>query len=252
MATNTKVCPNCGTELIKEAKFCRICGTKVDNRPSDSPERSTYELKPSGDFEPVLNDDMIRQLSARQRLKTLDKEKNEILQQVEILVNKSKAGLIEKDEAKEKITAAKQKINQLNSEKKQLLELADKTLEVETLYEKFKELSEKLKRLNEMKRAGTIKHPDVHAEMVRKYQVELNEVRQQLDSERQQLQYWMATLREELRQQDKEIERIQIQAELGELSREEANKKEKEIRSKNEEKAQALRTLEEIYHETTI
>ena len=129
---------------------------------------------------------------------------------------------------------------------------ARKKLEVEEVHEKFKELSEKLRKLNDMKRAGTIKHPDVHAEMVRKYQIELNETRQQLDHHRQRIQHWMAILREDLRQKDKEIERIKIQAELGEITRNDANKKEKELLTKNQVKMQALRTLEEVYHATNI
>ncbi len=251
MGVGSKTCPNCGTELIPEAKFCRICGTKVTKATSHSTTLMPDEHVKPPEMDFSLNDDLLKQLSARQRIKEIDKDMNEILQQVEVLVNKSKAGLIGKDEAKTKIDAAKQKISSLKSEKKELEILAKKKLTVEELHEKFKEASDKLRKLNDMKRAGTIKHPEVHAEMVRKYQAELSQVRQDLDRQRQQLQYWMASLREDLNQKDKEIERIRIQAELGEITKSEATERENEIISTNKTKMHALKTLEEIYDYTT-
>ncbi len=248
MNSTVNVCPNCGTELIPQARFCRICGTKLATTvmaTSSSPITPSIEGKDA----PKIDETIFNTLYARKRVKEIEKEIKKILQEVEMLVNKSKAGLMDKQEAKREIDSAKQKVLKLTQEKKEWENLAKNKLEVEKLHESFSDVSDKLRKLNDMKHAGTIKHPEVHAEMVRKYQQELATIRVELDRHLQSLQLWMALLRDELTQQEKEIEKLKIQVELKEISKSDADKKEKEILEKNKKKRFVLQSLREIYEE---
>ncbi len=255
-----EICPNCGAEITANAKFCRFCGFPIKRKTSNSSrvavtrtQESSFPKTPQSSVtsqsEKTLQierppQEVLDLLYGRTRQQEISLEVKTALSELDKIKQKIEIGLIEQEEADEKIDAIKEKILQLKNEK---AALKSGTLPVEEYVKKYQDLHEKLEKLENLYRSGQIQHQDIYLEKKKEYQEKISKILSDIRKERQKVEIWLTLLREDYDNIEKGIEKLKVSLNLDEITKEEYEEKLKDYSAQKEKLQKVLKELKRIY-----
>ncbi|MHA1166413.1 MAG: zinc-ribbon domain-containing protein [Candidatus Hodarchaeales archaeon] len=236
-------CPNCGKEITSNAKFCRMCGKKLTTSEAASPSPPARESiysrtiqlgskkepstpvpppsppsKPAIDVEPIT-EEIIDILYSRTRVKTVEKDRQKLVEEFSDIEKKMEIGLLASDEAMSKIKEIKVKMAKIKEEK---TGLKIGKIQAEKDLEAYVKAVNKRKKLEEMKTAGKISSESVYSKLYGEATSAIDKLKESLSAEKLKMEHWSLDMDSDVSEIKESIESTKVRAELGEITKEEA------------------------------
>lgn len=201
--------------------------TSTNQEPALDITASDPVLQPKEDekFDPIT-DDIIDVLYSREREIDIKEEIKENLSEVEKIEQRLNIGLASKDEASEQIAEKQNLMTALKAERKSLK--IDK-IQLEVLEADIKELKDKLDKLHIMYNQGKISHESVYTKLKTEYDDSLKEKEADFNQQKINITHWMKVLELDVQKMKEDIDMANTKADLGELPKAEAEKKQSEL-----------------------
>ena len=125
-------CPVCGKPVLSNFKFCKSCGARLskdvfENRKEPKQQSDIHSSSmsfgsevdaPSEEIE--IDQEIVHALAIKGRLVVIDREMEEILEEIENLEERVKVGLIPKEDAKERVTGLNKRFVEIKLDKKKI------------------------------------------------------------------------------------------------------------------------------------
>ncbi len=254
-------CPSCEREIQKNWRFCRFCGTRLDLAQNEefetTPPSSIHgndailEESPvaSAEKEPVQpephkidRETYKRIILTRDKRRRLALEKKELVSQVDALLEQVRAGLLTKESVMPEIQKIKQRKEEIERQEKEIGELPEE-LPIEKILDEEGRIRDKLRKLDMLKKDDSVSKETI-AETKRELQAELDTIRMQKHLEQAELKKWLADLKQEISEKRKELEKLYVNLQLGELSKEKYEELKKQFTKDLEGLADLIRYLE--------
>lgn len=245
-------CQVCGNEIKSTWKYCRFCGTKLEVLPKleDTPTKNEEELiedavkdEPKQKEEIEFDKDLYyRILATRSRRKRLAERKEELLEEVNSLLEQVKSGLVKPDYAKPKISELKDQVKEITEEEKKFSSLPEE-LPYEVLLDEIDAAKEKFNRLLEIKKSESISK-DTLQEAKKQYLENIQLLEGQKSTVVGHMRKWLHELKEKQNKLRKERETLYLKKELEELTKEEYERRNKELVEKLSELDQVIRLVQ--------
>ena len=176
-------------------------------------------------FDPIT-DDIIDTLYSREREVDIKEEIKENLTEVEKIEQRLNIGLISKEEASSQITEKQNLMTALKAERKSLK--LDK-IRIEVLEGEIKELQDKVDKLEIMKNQGKIAHESVYEKLKTEYETGLEDKSTEFNQQKRNITQWLKVLELDVQKMKEDIDMTNTKANLGEVSKDEAEKKQTEL-----------------------
>lgn len=226
-------CESCTREVQDSWKYCRYCGKvqpKREQRDTDEKIDISEQTTEISEIEIKFNKDLyFKVLSTRSHRSKIIKEKKEVLNSVNSLLEQVQSGLVTREYALPKIKELKNKVTALSEEEKKYEDLPDK-LPLEVLLDEIDAANTRLRKLDDLK-----SDPAITKETIREAKVQSEESLKLLKDQQSMinghLRNWQADLKSKLNSERKELEHLYIRVKTGEIIEEtyEERKTEKSI-----------------------
>lgn len=176
-------------------------------------------------FDPIT-DDIIDSLYSREREVDIKDEIKENLTEVEKIEQRLNIGLLSKEDASNQITEKQNLMTALKAERQSLK--LDK-IRIETLEGEIKELQDKLDKLEIMKAEGKIAHEAVYDKLKTEYESGLEDKSSEFNQQKRNITQWLRVLELDVQKMKEDIDMTNAKADLGEVPKEDAEKKQSEL-----------------------
>ncbi len=253
-------CPSCGKDVQTNWRFCRYCGIRLDfeKEPSSSIESTpdTEEtiqilekelgIKPDKEVieEELDKEKYERIIFTRDRRRRLNEEKKELLSKIDELLEQVRAGLLKKDAVMSEIQKIKKRKEEIEKEEAEIGDLPE-TLPIEDLLDEEEEIKQKIRKLDLLKKDQSVSKETL-LDTIQEYKEKLSSIRERKLKEQVKLQKWLAELKSELKNQRKQVEKLYVRFQLGELSKEKYEKEKTKLSKNLERKNELIIFLEEL------
>ena len=188
-------------------------------------ENDPFLNKVSEKFDP-MTDETIDTLYSRERDVDIKEEIKESLAEVEKIEQRLNIGLLSKEEASDQIKEKQDLMSALKAERKSLK--SDK-IAIETLQVEIKEFQDKLEKLHIMYNTGKIAHESVYEKLKAEYNAGLKSKQEKYDQEKINVRNWLSVLQADVKKMKEDIDMTNTKADLGEVPKEDAMKKQSEL-----------------------
>ena len=198
--------------------------------------------KPEEKFDPIT-DEIIDTLYSREREVDIKDEIKENLTEVEKIEQRLNIGLLSKEEASAQISEKQNLMTALKAERKSLK--LDK-IRIETLEEEIKELQDKLDKLHIMQNQGKISHESVYTKLKTEYETQLEDKSSEYNKQKRNMTNWLKILELDVQKMKEDIDMTNTKADLGEVAKDEAEKKQSELEIEIYRKELAYHALKNV------
>ncbi|MEA2071431.1 MAG: zinc-ribbon domain-containing protein [Asgard group archaeon] len=228
-------CPVCGKPVLPTFKFCKSCGARLpkemfkkkqeskdiysDSLPSDEKSESPEIEK--------IEPEIVQALAVKGRLLTIDKEMEEILEEIENLEERVKVGLIPKEDAKKRIKKLNQRFVEIRIDKKKLKK-GTVSIPIFDIIKSKEQSEERLEKLEGLKKEKAISQK-TYEKMKQEYKEAIAKASREITNEIVKMEHWKDQLKKELQQKREELERLFVRKSTGELSEEEYAEEKEEL-----------------------
>ncbi len=230
-------CPICGKPVLQNFKFCKSCGARLPKSMFKKKDKSSSDIYSSSfgtevveskshEVEP-MDPNVVHSLAIKGRLIIIDKEMEEILEEIENLEERVKVGLIPKEDAKDRVNELNKRFVSIKIEKKKLAK-GGAPIPIFDLIEKKEISKERLTKLEGLKRDGTISSK-TYDKMKREYKSTIADAERQIKQEYIKMENWKNQLKKELAQKRELLETLFVRKSTGELSENEYNEQREEL-----------------------
>ncbi|MHA1629801.1 MAG: zinc-ribbon domain-containing protein [Candidatus Heimdallarchaeota archaeon] len=231
-------CPVCGKPVLPTFKFCKACGARLPKRmfkEKDEPEEdlhatsfgSEITVNDSTEEDFSLTDDIVYALAVKGRLILIDKEMEEILEEIENLEERVKVGLVPKEDAKNRVDELNKRFVEIKIEKKQLKKKST-PIPIFELIDKKETAKERLSKLKGLKKEKSISQK-TYEKMEREYREEIATTEKAITNELLKMERWKDQLKKQLAQKRETLETLFVRKSTGELTEDEYNKERAEL-----------------------
>ncbi|NHJ87147.1 MAG: hypothetical protein FK734_16910 [Asgard group archaeon] len=230
-------CPICGKPVLPNFKFCKSCGARlpkdmfkqqelvVKDIHSASISDQSFSSK-TDDVEPI-DPEIVFSLAIKGRLVIIDKEMEEILEEIENLEERVKVGLIPKEDAKDRVNELNKRFVEIKLEKKNLNKKGV-PIPIFELLEKKDSSKERLDKLEGLKKDKSISEK-TYEKMKREYKTAISEAETQITQELVKMEIWKAQLKKDLDAKRELLETLFVRKSTGELSEDEYNREREDL-----------------------
>lgn len=229
--TESKKCLACQTEVQPTWRFCRYCGAKLHQEKvaeSTTDEQILEEkVEKVEEVVEIDRDIYYKVLAARGTRNAIVKEKSELLGEIKALLEQLKAGVSTREYALPKIQELKSKVEALNA-KEELFKDLPIDLPLEILEDKIVAMEDKLKKLDLMKKDKNRDQNTVN-EMIKEYELSLFDLKNQRSKYQGKIRIWKHEISTKLADSRKELQKLDIRKEMGELTESEHKKVKTEL-----------------------
>ena len=220
-------CPICGKPVLPNFKFCKACGARLpkdifEEKKQIESDKGFYtssktikEEIESKSTEPV-DDDIVYALAVKGRLILIDKEMEEILDEIENLEERVKVRLVPKEDAKSRVTELNKRFVEIKLEKKKL-EKGTTPIPIFDLMKRKDEAKERLQKLDGLKKEKSISEK-TYDKMKQEYEYAISDSEKQITQEIIKMERWKDQLRRELNEKRELLETLFVRKSTGELS----------------------------------
>ncbi|HUT79888.1 MAG TPA: zinc ribbon domain-containing protein [Candidatus Bathyarchaeia archaeon] len=231
-------CPVCGKPVLPNFKFCKSCGARIptdlfhEKKENKSEMHTTsfgttpMESSSTSSFEPI-DREIVQSLAMKGRLINIDKDMDEILEEIENLEERVKVGLIPKEDAKDRVNELNKRFVELKLEKKQLKKQGA-PIPIFEMMEKKDLAKERLSKLEGLKNDKSITEK-TYDKMKNEYQSSILEADKQITHELIKMERWQGQLNKELAEKRELLETLFVRKSTGELSEDEYNRERDEL-----------------------
>ena len=245
-------CPVCGKPVLPNFKFCKSCGARLSKnvfqeRKSSRPQKEIHSSSMSygsendeSSEEIVIDQEIVHALSIKGRLVTIDKEMEEILEEIENLEERVKVGLIPKEDAKERVTELNKRFVEIRLDKKKIAK-GSAQIPIFELMKKKDDSEKHLSKLEGLKKEKSISQK-TYEKMKREYKDTISDSDKQITTEIIKMERWKDQLKKELAEKRELLETLFVRKSTGELSEEEYN-------DDKEELSEGIKNWEAAYEE---
>ena len=180
---------------------------------------------------------------SREREVDIKDEIKENLTEVEKIEQRLNIGLLSKEEASAQISEKQNLMTALKAERKSLK--LDK-IRIETLEEEIKELQDKLDKLHIMQNQGKISHESVYTKLKTEYETQLEDKSSEYNKQKRNMTNWLKILELDVQKMKEDIDMTNTKADLGEVAKDEAEKKQSELEIEIYRKELAYHALKNV------
>jgi hypothetical protein len=251
-------CPVCGKPVLPSFKFCKSCGARLPKdlferqrkthrlhstsmRQSDSNDKKEKPTKAT--FEPI-DDSVVHALAVKGRLNIIDKEIEEILDEIENLHERVKVGLIPKKDAKERVNDLEKRFVEIKLEKKKLSK-GGTEIPIFTLIKTKEEAKERLEKLEKLKHDKSISEK-TYKKMKNEYQDEISDKERSISQEIVKMERWKEQLKDDLASKRETLETLFVRKSTGELDQDEYHEKQQDLTEEIKNYEAALEELKKL------
>jgi DNA repair exonuclease SbcCD ATPase subunit len=228
-------CPTCGKPVLPNFKFCKACGARLPKEIFNAQERKSeiHSESMSSDFgaDPVaiegIDADIVHALAIKGRLIIIDKEMEEILEEIENLEERVKVGLIPKEDAKSRVTELNKRFVEIKIEKKKITK-GGTNIPIFDLIEKKEQAKERLDKLEGLKKDKSISEK-TYDKMRREYKDTIKNSERDITQEIIKMEHWRDQLKSDLSAKRELLETLFVRKSTGELSEEEYEQEKEEL-----------------------
>ncbi len=231
-------CPTCGHEGQPRAKFCRRCGTRLNtdqaaksSSPVDQDETVLETAEAAAPAQVVAADydieELVAELFSRKRRRELQTEREQLIKEIDITLDRLKQGLLTREAATPDIQRLKKEVEELNKDIGSLPEETEIEFEI---HSKDADIAKaKLTKLESMRIEGTISEASYN-KVRKEYEIDLLDIETLRSAEFTKLKKAANSIEEILTKKRIAFEEILIRKETGELSEDEYKDKRKGLR----------------------
>jgi len=232
-------CPVCGKPVLPTFKFCKACGARLPKnmfKGKTEPEAELHATSfgseaitatESTEEDYSLSEDIVYALAVKGRLILIDKEMEEILEEIENLEERVKVGLVPKEDAKSRVDELNKRFVEIKLEKKQLKKKTT-PIPIFELIDKKETAKERLKKLKGLKSEKSISQK-TYEKMEREYRKEIASAERAITDELIKMERWKDQLKKELAQKREMLETLFVRKSTGEITDKEYNKEREEL-----------------------
>ncbi|MBD3191723.1 MAG: hypothetical protein GF308_13835 [Candidatus Heimdallarchaeota archaeon] len=233
-------CPTCGKPVLPNFRFCKSCGARLpkdlfrkkeqqNNRSSsihsstmnaDEKEISSQEIEP---IDPAI----VHALAVKGRLKIIDQEMEEILEEIENLEERVKVGLVPKEDAKKRVNELNKRFVELKISKKKISK-GSASIPIFDLLDRKETAKERLDKLEDLRKEKSISQK-TYEKMNREYKEAIANSEEQITQEIVKMEYWKDQLIKELQEKRDTLETLFVRKSTGELTEEEYNSEKEDL-----------------------
>lgn len=193
-------------------------------------------------FDPIT-DDIIDKLYSREREVDIKDEIKENLSELEKIEQRVNIGLLSKEDASTQINDKQNLLTALKEERKSLK--LDK-ISIETLEDEIKELQDKLDKLEIMQNEGKISHESVYTKLKTEYETQLEDKSSEYNKQKHNITNWLQVLELDVQKMKEDIDMTNTKADLGEVPKGDAEKKQSELEIEIYRKELAYHALKKV------
>ena len=223
-------CPVCGKPVLPNFKFCKSCGARLPKslfkekkREEDIHSSSIsikQEIESAQEYEPI-DPEIVHALAVKGHLIIIDKEMEEILEEIENLEERVKVGLVPKEDAKGRVTELNKRFVEIKLEKKKITK-GGSQIPIFDLMDKKDKAKERLSKLEGLKKEKSISQK-TYEKMKQEYEVAIKDSDKQITQEFIKMEKWKDQLKKELAEKRELLETLFVRKSTGELSEDEYN-----------------------------
>ncbi|NHJ03223.1 MAG: hypothetical protein EAX90_00195 [Candidatus Heimdallarchaeota archaeon] len=225
-------CPVCGKPVLPNFKFCKSCGARLPKdlfkkkEPVEEIHSSSIsikeEIESASAVEPI-DPEIVHALAVKGRLIIIDKEMEEILEEIENLEERVKVGLIPKEDAKERVNELNKRFVEIKLEKKKT-EKGSVTIPIFELMSSRDQTKDRLTKLEGLKRDKSISQK-TYEKMKQEYEDTIANAEKQITQELIKMERWKDQLNKELSEKRELLETLFVRKSTGELSEDDYNER---------------------------
>jgi chromosome segregation ATPase len=230
-------CPVCGKPVLQTFKFCKSCGARLpkDLFKKESKDRSddfhSESIQPvSGSSEPeetAMDPEIVHALAVKGRLLIIDKEMEEILEEIENLEERVKVGLVPKEDAKKRVADLNKRFVEIKIEKKNLAK-GSSSIPIFDLIERKEQSQDRLEKLDGLKKDKSISDK-TYEKMKREYKEAISSAESEITQELVRMERWKHLLKKELAEKRESLETLFVRKSTGEISDKEYDKEREDL-----------------------
>ena len=229
-------CSVCGKPVLPNFKFCKACGARLPKeifKATKKPSSDFHSESMSSDFgaDPIaiegIDTEIVHALAIKGRLIIIDKEMEEILEEIENLEERVKVGLIPKEDAKSRVKELNKRFVEIKIEKKKITK-GGVNIPIFDLIDKKKQAKERLGKLEGLKKDKQISEK-TYEKMRREYKDTIKSSERDITQEIIKMEHWKDQLKKELTAKRELLETLFVRKSTGELSEEEYEKEKEEL-----------------------
>ena len=241
-------CPVCGKPVLPNFKFCKACGARLPKEIFKAQKRpkEIHSESMSSDFgaDPMaiegIDREIVHALAIKGKLVIIDKEMEEILEEIENLEERVKVGLIPKEDAKSRVTELNKRFVEIKIEKKKTTK-GGTNIPIFDLIDKKEQAKERLDKLEGLKKDKSISEK-TYDKMRREYKDTIKHSEGDITQEIIKMEHWKDQLKRELAAKRELLETLFVRKSTGELD-------EKEYEEEKEELSEEIKDWEAAYEE---
>jgi len=225
-------CPICGKPVLPNFKFCKSCGARLPKDIFKEKKQESQDIHSStlqDDFSSstsseseAINSEIVQALAVKGRMLIIDKEMEEILEEIENLEERVKVGLVPKEDAIGRVDELNKRFVEIKIEKKKLSKRGA-PIPVFELMEKKELARDRLSKLEGLKKEKSISQK-TYEKMEREYKSSIADSERQITQELIKMENWKDQLKKDLAYKRETLETLFVRKSTGELSEEEYNK----------------------------
>ncbi|MFW9921733.1 MAG: zinc ribbon domain-containing protein [Candidatus Thorarchaeota archaeon] len=228
-------CPICGKPVLPNFKFCKSCGARMPNELFEKKEPSHSQSIREIHSSSIINEDIVGSsveaepidseivyaLAIKGRLLLIDKEMEEILEEIENLEERVKVGLIPKEDAKGRVNELNKRFVEIKLEKKKVSK-GSMNIPIFDLMDTRDQNKERLSKLEGLKRDKSIS-PKTYDKMKQEYEDSITDSEKQISQELIKMEKWKDQLKKDLADKRELLETLFVRKSTGEISESEYN-----------------------------
>jgi hypothetical protein len=230
-------CPICGKPALSNFKFCKSCGARLPKDLFKEKRKTSRDIHSSAikdDFSSLaaqeteaLDSEVVHALAVKGRMIIIDKEMDEILEEIENLEERVKVGLVPKEDAIGRVDELNKRFVEIKIEKKKLSKRGA-PIPIFVLMEKKDLSKERMSKLEGLKKEKSISQK-TYEKMEREYKTSIADSERQITQELVKMEHWKDQLKKELAQKRETLEMLFVRKSTGELSEDEYNKEREDL-----------------------
>lgn len=226
--SNQKSCPSCRKVVEQSWRYCRYCGAA---QPKDEEVKKPEELEVNNITREIkekveFNKDLYYNvLSTRSERTEFIKQKTQLKKDISSLLEQVEAGVVKRDYALPKIKELKAEVEKVNVNEAKFKDLPSQ-LPVEELLDQINDAEQRLKKIDDLKN-----DPAITKEAIREARKRSEDtiilLREEYSVIAGHLRNWHITVKNELKEERKNLEQLYIRMKTGELTEESYEEKKK-------------------------
>ncbi len=248
-------CPSCEQEIASNWKYCRFCGSKLEyTTPAARVNVDTEKvsLEDDSEFESALpkkqvefdKDLYMKILTSRSERKEIVKQKSELIEEIDSLLEQLKSGIVSREYIAPKIKKLKEEVRQLNERESKFGNLPD-VLPVEVLVDELDSARERYHKLSQMKNDKSVSKQTL-TEAKKQYLDNIKLLEDQKSTVDGYLRSWQKELHDQLEESRRQIELLYIKSQTGEIIDEVYEKRKADARDNISKIEKIIALIEQI------